>query len=414
MIVDLLKKNQNGSYSYTILHGEREGTTIFTFNEIEYVRRSEINAVVETITHHEKQLFNFSTRLNLESASAREGYVRSLQRITKSKKEFDAYLSEAIQAVKNALRSTSKVIRLVDAPPKENAQWLLEPFILDKTTNILFGEGGGGKTFVALRWLLSLATGIPFLGVKPLRMVKCLFLDYEDVSSEGLDRVYKLCGGSGLDVDMGKLRENIFYMNANGMPLHDLVPTLKEIIIENNIDFLLLDSAALACGGEPEKADSATRYFNAIQKLGITSLTIAHETKTENHDHVFGSIFWRNSARNIWNGQTETDASDNRRISFELYHRKCNHAAKRNPVSLEIFHGDGFVNIAKANYEVRSENMKPTERIIISLKEKPKFLADLFTEMDDVKKDTIRTAIKRLKAKGTVLNDTNPDFLKLA
>jgi hypothetical protein len=417
MFLDL-KKNPNGSYTYMVMHDPAgvAGSTSFTFEEIEYIRRSEINAVVESVIHHEGQLYTFSTRLNLESASAREGYVRSLQRITKSKKEYDAHLSEAIQAVKIALRKETSVIRLLEAEPKGTDQWLLEPFVLDKTTNILFGEGGGGKTFMALRWMISLATGVPFLGVKPLRITKCLFLDYEDVASEGLDRVYKLCGGIEDEVDMGLLRDNIFYMDADGVAIHDLVPKLREIITEHGIEFILIDSAALACGGEPEKADSATRFFNALDKLGITSLTIAHETKSENHNHVFGSIFWRNSARNIWNGQSDIDSTDIRRISFELHHRKCNHSAKRDPISLEIIHGVGRVDIVRASYTVRDEGLNPKDRIIKLLRGRlyPMVLADVYDELSDVNHNTIRVAIKRLKDKGIILDDPNPDFLKLA
>ena len=267
----------------------------------------------------------------------------------------------------------------------------------------MFGEGGGGKTYIALRWVLSLATGIPFLTSKPTRTVKCLFIDYEDDPAEGNDRIQKLCGGTKANIDLDLLHANILYFNPAGIPFADLVPTLTECIRANGVEFVLLDSAALACGGEPEKADSATRYFNSLAKLGVTSLTIAHETKSENHDHVFGSIFWRNSARNIWNAQSETNEADNRKISFGLFHRKCNHSAKRSAVSLEIFHGVGVVEVRPASQEAWGTGLSVPARIVAMLKQRPMELGELKDKLDDLTKDEIGVSLNRLKARGVVV-----------
>ncbi len=285
-------QNADDSYTVVILHPSGDGSTTFVFSDIEYLRRSEVNAFVETTIKIGDDIAEYSSRLNLASSSGREGFARTMGRIAKNKQEFDSYLSAAIVEINKAIQSKPRMIDLIDAPQKKDQQWLLEPFVLDGAPNILFGEGGGGKTFVALRWMLSIATGVPFLGIKPSRVVKCMFLDYEDDGAEGNDRIMKLCGSKlmtpdGQTPDVETLR-NIKYFPAGGVPIHDLIPTLKEKIAEHNIEFILIDSALLACGGEPEKAESAGRFFNSLAKLGVTTLTIAHETKSENHDHVFG------------------------------------------------------------------------------------------------------------------------------
>lgn len=413
-----ITQRADGAYFCVIVHSDGSGSTTFTFSDIEYVRRSELNAFVEvSFLIHEpgetdvskSQSYDFSGRLNLASMSGREGFARSMGRIARNKQEFDSYLSSAIVAVTKAVNSKPKMIRLCDAPPKEDKQWLLEPFILDGSPNILFGEGGGGKTFVALRWLLSIATGVPFLGVKPARTVPCMFLDYEDTAAEANDRIQKLCGSTKLTLDaqtpeLELLQNNIHYFNAEGVPIHDLVPQLREKIAECKIEFILIDSAVMACGGEPEKAESAGRFFNSLSKLGVTTLTIAHETKSENHDHVFGSIFWRNCTRNMWNAQSERDPVDPCKISFGLFHRKCNHASLHAPVPLRIFHGQGYVDIERGQAdEWGGKSLTVGERIVSVLRSGPKQFGQIVEAMQregEVKKDVVTMTLTRLKSRG--------------
>lgn len=400
----------DGGYLIVILHtGDEGGSTTFAFHDIEFLRRSEVNAFVEASVQFGTEVTEYSARLNLASASAREAYARALARISKNKQEFDSYLSSAIVEVNKAIASRPKMIRLCDAPQKKNEQWLLEPFVLDGAPNILFGEGGGGKTFIALRMLLSIATGIPFLGKTPLRATPCMFLDYEDNAAEANDRIQKLCGSKSLRdegnvPDLELLQNNIHYFPAEGIPIHDLVPQLKEKIAEFGIKFILIDSAVMACGGEPEKADAAGRFFNSIAKLGVTTLTIAHETKSENHDHVFGSIFWKNCTRNMWNAQSEKNPVDNRKVNIGLFHRKCNHAALQGNIPLRVFHGEGFVDIERGHPEEwGGKSLTIGERIISVLRSGPKQFGQIVEALmqdGDIKKDVVTTTLTRLKAKG--------------
>jgi len=412
-----ITQRPDGSYFCVILNSDCTGSVSFTFSDIEYARKQEIfSFVLVSILHHEaneqdplKMLAEeFSCRLNLASQTGRESYARSMSKIVKNKQGYDSALSIACNAVMKELFSRPRCIDLVDAPQKKAEKWLLEPFILDGAPNVLFGEGGGGKTFVALRWMLSIATGIPFLGVTPTKTVPCMFLDYEDKNHEGLDRLMKLCGSKtltpdGQTPDIETLR-NIKYFDPEGIPIHDLIPTLKATIAEKKIQFILIDSAVYACGGEPEKAEVVSRFFNDIAKLGVTTLIIAHETKSENHDHVFGSIFWRNCPRNIWNAQSEKDPTDDRKVSFGLFHRKCNQSAIRQPVPLRVFHGEGYVDIERGQTEEwGGKSLTIGERIVSVLRSGPKQFGQIVEAIQrdgEVKKDVITTTLSRLKSRG--------------
>lgn len=411
-------KLDDGAYQVTVLHTSGDGSTIFRFSDIEYIRRSEVNSFVEASVHIGDDIVDYSGRLNLSSTSGRESFARAMARIAKNKQEFDSYLSGAIIEVMRAIQSEPTMIDLIDAPEKKEKQWLLEPFILDKAPNILFGEGGGGKTFVAIRMLLSIATGLPFLDVMPGRKAVCMFLDYEDEGSEAKDRLMKLCSSKMLTLD-GKQPEledlrNIKYFPAKGIPIHDLVPQLKEKIKLHKIEFILIDSALMACGGEPEKADAAGRFFNALAKLDVTTLTIAHETKNENHEHVFGSIFWRNCTRNMWNAQSEKSPVDSRQISFGLFHRKCNHAALRAPISLRMSHGDNVVDIVKGSPEEwGGKALTVGERIVRTLRTGPKQFGQIVEALnmeEEVKRDVITTILTRLKTRNILKQSGKDDM----
>lgn len=406
-----ITQNDDGSYSVVVVHqpaGEA-GSTLFRFSEIERLKRTEFNAFVEVVVHHDKDIKRFSGRLNLASMSSREGFVRSLERITGRKKEFDSYLSQAIESVNQKINAIPRMSKLLDAPPQEKEEWLLEPFILDGAPNILFGEGGGGKTFIALRWMLSLATGIPFLGIKPLRTVSCMFLDYEDTNKQGLSRMMRLAGSKlltpdGQSPDLDLMYKNLNYFPAMGVPIHELVPILKEKIKQENIEFILIDSAVTACNNEPEKAETVSRFFNALAQLGVTTLTIAHETKSENHEHVFGSIFWKNFTRNMWNAQSEKNPADQRQISFGLFHRKCNHTGLRGNVPLRIFHGEGYIDIVRGNNEEwGGKSLTLGERIVAILRSGPKQfgqIVETLRDEEEVKKDVVTATLTRLNKRG--------------
>ena len=58
--------------------------------------------------------------------------------------------------------------------------------------NLLFSKGGIGKTFLALRMALSVATGEELFGFKPTKITRVLFLDLENSDKTFKDRLTEL------------------------------------------------------------------------------------------------------------------------------------------------------------------------------------------------------------------------------
>jgi hypothetical protein len=92
-------------------------------------------------------------------------------------------------------------------------------------------------------------------------------------------------------------------------PLSGQVDRLRAILSAHKIEYVVLDSVALACAGPPEDAAVALDFFQALGQLEVGSCLLAHINRSGDEDRPFGSTFWHNSARLTWNvkAHQETD-----------------------------------------------------------------------------------------------------------
>ena len=114
-------------------------------------------------------------------------------------------------------------------------------------------------------------------------------------------------------------------------------------IQETDAKLIIVDSAAPAAGGEAEKSNTAKTYHNALRELEITALTIAHVSKEASKEDgttsPYGSIFYRNLPRNIWEikqGETYTRTVK----ELGLYQTKYNSGAGEEPIGLRFTFDD--------------------------------------------------------------------------
>lgn len=151
---------------------------------------------------------------------------------------------------------------------------------------ILYGPGGVGKGSLASWWIVQL--------VRAGKRV--LILDYEHHGGEWRRRIEGL---GGLDVlDM----VSWLAPTAAGLgPIWTHADRLRDWVDVNLIDYVVIDSAVMACGGgDVMKPETPSQYNAALQVLGVPSLTLAHVTKLHDASYPFGSVFWHNLARVTW------------------------------------------------------------------------------------------------------------------
>lgn len=394
-----------------------DGTVRFSFWNIEQSKADTLNAMLSV------QLIvpgsypkPFTLRINLYSHSALESFARSLGKSLGGNLKWDHLLNTAQASLIEYLANKDGSLDLSEISDEESPM-LFAPFLVKDGANLLFGDGGTGKTYFCLRLALSLATGKDFLGYTPNEATGTLFLDYEDNEKTASFRLSRLCADPELSLDPKIAKRFIRYFNPQGAPLHVIVPALKKIIAEHHIGLILVDSVASACGAEPEKAESASAYYNALKSLNITSLSIAHVVKTEGvkQDKAFGSVFWHNLARNTWNIQGEEDPEEDhttlgavmgeRSKQLGMFHRKFNSGPKSRPINTKIIYGTKDVRFEEGKADYWNKDKKLRERIVVSLSQGKKSLKTLQEELLDVKSQTLKNTLSKMKEKNLIFKD---------
>ena len=163
-------------------------------------------------------------------------------------------------------------VLLRDVPkPEPEMTWTVHGLpILKAQPMILFGDGGAGKSTLALSIAGTLAQqGVP-----------TLYCDWETDEAEHRHKLEDLFGDT-----MPEVR----YLRCASPLIHEVDRIRREVLV-HGIGYLVIDSAGVACSGPPEAAESANEFFRALRQVHVGALVLAHVTKSEGGEHKpFGS-----------------------------------------------------------------------------------------------------------------------------
>lgn len=385
------------------------GCIRFRFDSLEH-RRNGIDCeltVGREISNLSRQ--PFSARINLLSLSNRDAYRRSLEATFGKDFDWAGLLGQAIQLARQAYGERDPSIRLLDAPEEAARPSLLAPWVIGGPS-IVFGKGGSAKTFLALGMALAVATGTEFLGQQATQ-ANVLYIDYEADAATLKGRLRRLMAGSETATD----DVPVFYWPARGVPLVEMVPALRKKIAKDSIGLVIVDSAALAAGAEPERAETAIHYFNALSSLDVPSLILAHETKAGEDQWPFGSIFYHNSARATFNVKLLQEQEQNV-THIGLFNRKANNSRLEAPVGAVIAFSDTSVRITREQLDAEWEGeISVRKRLHLALRYGELSRKQLAEEIG-AKGDTIRKALTRYPQefirRGTALDGSDQWGLK--
>lgn len=288
----------------------------------------------------------------------------------------------------------------------EAPQYLLDPVLpIDKPT-IIFGEGGIGKSILAL--VFAMCITLPWhtntLGLAVSEGPRSgLYLDYETDRGEIGWRMKCLKVGLGLPD---------FYINYRRctLPLPDELEDIQRVIAETKSKWIIVDSLGAASGGNLNEAETAIRFFAALRSLKTTSLLIAHTSKEHlgKERHVFGSVFYFNSARSVWELRQVQEVGEDE-ISLGLYHRKSNVARLHSPLGFKILFREGAYLVEKQDLSEVPElqrGLSTQAQILQMLRHGSMKVGDLKEELD-VTDNAIRLALQKLKRADKVVKVGN-------
>lgn len=268
----------------------------------------------KTLTHQTLNLLTSKTRLAKELQAKQDAPWLSM-------------LEQVCVLSLRALRQGEPIESLTPTADSSPAWFVLNPLLYEKNPTVLYGPGDSMKSFLALYAGLCLASGVsgPHLSCAPTPW-KVLFLDWEMSVQDVRGRVKLLQAGHP------ELTSTPDYRRCFH-PLADDLAELKKIVAEGDYDVLILDSLAMAAGGqELERADSAIRFNAALRSLNCTSLIIGHTPKSQEEQrerHLYGSVFFHNLCRVSWEVRREGDV-------LALYQKKNNLGPKHDPLGFTL------------------------------------------------------------------------------
>jgi hypothetical protein len=369
------------------------GVVEFEFSDMERTNRS---LEAEMTIRIPSRKDDISQRINVMSFSARNDLRRDLDTMTATKDTWAEILLGAFALARQAYLGHDRSVRLNDIEPVQELGFLIDTLLVDGQHNVIFADGSSGKTFIVMLMAVCVAGGLPCLGYK-VKQGPVLFIDYENNEQTfryRMDRVISGLRESGIQVPNDL---PISYWRSRGIPLPEQADAIRRKCEKDGIRMLAVDSAAAACGGEPENANIALRYFTAgLDKVGdgVTTVTIAHVPKGGDTSQPFGSAFWKNQPRRTWYVERD-QRTDSDEIAIVLHCKKVNDGPLPGAIALAIRFGAAGGPVTFKREEPRVTSFTSSTELasmIWRCLNKPRTVKDI-AELMSAQSETIRKVL---------------------
>jgi len=245
-----------------------------------------------------------------------------------------------------------KALGTLDAP--ETQREVLHGVVWEQLPTLIYGPGGIGKSIIALNLMNALHTGHDVAGLKA-HQGNALYLDWETSEKQTWWRNREILEAQGQEIGLwddpdhpGSGRTKMLYYRFMAGPLVNDVKYLQKMVRDLGIRTVCVDSAGPACGGEPENAAATLEFFKALRQIGdsenpLQSIILAHVThegRKSGKSSPFGSVYWINIPRNVFELQSSQRDGANH-SDFALHHRKSNTGAMREAIGMRLTWHEG-------------------------------------------------------------------------
>ena len=339
-----------------------------------------------------------TTRANLLATPTMNSLAKRLERNSNDIPWIDVLTYVTSKTLEVARRGDP----IIEIWPSEDdtlkVDYLLEPIIYRNHPAVVFGEYGSLKSLFALVVVYVAQLSYPDndLGLTTAKeSTPCLYLDYEDDPSSFRKRWGAIQKGFGIEAPMP-----ILYRRMTNT-LADSLETLQQIIADKGVKLLIIDSLGPAARGNLNDAEPAIKYHAALRQIGITSVTLAHTSKDQftRRRSIFGSVFFTNLARSVWECKAEQETGEDEAI-ISLKHTKANLSRLHPPLGYKFTFTDKTITIAKA--DLRDTGLSgelPLSTQIKNLLRSGAMPVRQIAEALEANEGSIKTALHRLAKK---------------
>jgi hypothetical protein len=341
------------------------------------------------------------TRLSLLSQNAISVLIKNLEKKT-ADIPWNDILTQLTEKMLDIARRGEPVIEIW--PHEDDTlspSYLVEPFLYINHPTVVFGDYGSCKSLFAL--VIIYIAQLPYsdntFGMIPRKVpTRCLYLDYEDDQNSFRKR------WSCLDRGFGRGDMPITYKRMT-TPLADSVEQVKRAVDKCEAELLIVDSLGPAARGNLNDPEPAIRYHAALREIGITSLTLAHCAKESlsKKRTIFGSVFFTNLARSVWECKAEQESGGNETF-VSLKQTKANLSKLHPTLGYKFTFSESSIELSKVDLlETNLSGQLPlTLRILNLLKSEPLTAREIAEELDAATESVGVTLNRMLKNKSVV------------
>jgi hypothetical protein len=332
--------------------------------------------------------------VGLKSDNSQSQLCRSLLKLAPAI-PWKVLLQKACSLVLKQYRRGEPIVTL-EPTESTHVPFLLNPLIFKDCQTLIYAPGGSCKSYLALFLALVAAQGAHLAGLHGLK-TPVLYLDWELNERIVGGRLRALQNGHP---NLANVR--LYYRRCEN-PLHLDAYHIAAEVAAKGIKLLIIDSAAMACGGDLASPDAAIRLQQVLRKIGCASLVLAHVSKGTQEGQeksAYGTVFFRELARNVYELQ-KADGENPTRVF--LSHTKHNFSAKQDPLGFALTFSEHSVRVDSCDVmgEPQFQDKLPVPARIRNLLEdgKPRESETVAEELN-IKLSTAKSALSRGKAQG--------------
>ena len=309
------------------------------------------------ISVYEKEKPLYISGYKLLSVSHKESLARVLKKVN-TNFSWDTIVNQITVCCLAKIREGEPIVYLGNDLDIQRPEHLVEPLFVKNNVNIVYADRSSAKslfmTFIDVILSLGWFDNPYGLGVVN-KTCKVLFLDWENDKQTVGWQVQCLLNGLGLG------GFELAYLHCS-QPLIKCLPQIQQKINEVGADVVIIDSLALAVGGNTNDSEPALNFYGALRQLPVTPLIIAHTAKDKSNTRktVYGNAFYENLARSIWEA-SKNQVPGTSELILSLYQRKSPpFSGYHAPLGFRFkFDGDNtYVNLCEALPDPRNEDEK--------------------------------------------------------
>lgn len=351
-------------------------------------------------------------RTNLLNVQNRKEVVNKLNTLLPLK-DWDLRMTAVTTMSLEHFRRGEPVVEVGTRPETMLIEYQVEPILEYLQPTILFGAGGGLKSYIGIFSSCLVRYGIVGLNQHTYSWQdRCdwipkpgnvLYLDWETDQAIFNRRVWAVKRGLGIDNE-----ETFKYLHCD-QPLITILPMVKRVVTESGIDLVVVDSAMNAQGYGPDTNLCAIQMYNSLRSLRCTSLIIDHITKndmkSEESVGPYGPVVKYNRARSVWEVKKSQETGGNV-VELSLVHKKHNEGTLLPAIGIRVtFVKNDNNTLDKVTFEsmqvVESEALRSTaplkERMIWAIQNKGAMTDDELAKATNSKPANIKTTGNRHK-----------------